>query len=73
MTSTIIQRFNKMSMEEIHMRKKTWMFFDFSIAAVDCVCGVCNLRDGRVGSAVLMFALAGALTACGIYTGKRRA
>lgn len=54
------------------MRKKTWMFFDFSIAAVDCVCGVCNLRDGRVGSAVLMFTLAGALTACGIYTGKRR-
>lgn len=61
-----------MSMEEIHMRKKTWMFFDFGIAAVDCACGVYNLHEGQVGSAVLMFILAGALTACGIYTGKRR-
>lgn len=55
------------------MRKKTWMFFDFGVAAVDCACGVYNLREGQVGSAVLMFILAGALTACGIYTGKRRA
>lgn len=54
------------------MRKKTWMFFDFGIAAVDCTCGVYNLHEGQVGSAVLMFILAGALTACGIYTGKRR-
>ena len=54
------------------MNRRTSAILSFSIAVCNAVCGGVAIHDGRVGSAVIGFVLAGALVALGINCSRSK-